>query len=166
MFSKYRQPDTYISKQSIIACLTTLGYCFTCHFASIKLAKVALNWDKQACEIVRASNLNAISLSFVCKIASVIRTMKIWNVHRRISSVARHLKVGGQSKIEANVPTKYSWCTDKKSWDKANFGFIIHDFMELLLKMGMKWLYIKTYFIWCANVFDSGVARILVRRRP
>ena len=25
-----------------------------------------------------------------------------------ISSVARHLKVGGQSKIEANVPTKYS----------------------------------------------------------
>ena len=24
------------------------------------------------------------------------------------SSVARHLKVGGQSKIEANVPTKYS----------------------------------------------------------
>ena len=28
------------------------------------------------------------------------------------SSVARHLKVGGQSKIEATVPTKYSWCTD------------------------------------------------------
>ena len=54
--------------------------------------------------------------------------------------------------------------TIKISWDKANFGFIIHDFMELLLKMGTKWLYVKTYFIWCANVFDSGVARILVRR--
>ena len=71
----------------MIACLTTLGYCFTWHFVSIKLAKVALNWDKQACEIVRASNLNAISLCFVCKIATVIRTMKIWNIHRRINEI-------------------------------------------------------------------------------
>ena len=28
--------------------------------------------------------------------------------------------------------------------------------MESILKMGMKWLYVKTYFSWCANVFECS----------
>ena len=28
--------------------------------------------------------------------------------------------------------------------------------MESILKMGMKWLYVKTYFSWCANVLECS----------
>ena len=49
----------------------------TCQTVSFGHLEKKNQIDKGCCEIVHASNLNAISPCFVCTIATVIRTMKI-----------------------------------------------------------------------------------------
>ena len=69
MFLKYRQSDCptffkniayVLSKQNIIACLMTVhGYCFTYHFASIKLAMKIwnVNWGINKIWLANETNL-------------------------------------------------------------------------------------------------------------